>query len=110
MLTSPSSIISLVAELYMLYIFAVLSRKLGAVTKMKPYYRGYYAAMGLILVAIVAHSLRLTSQVSPNLLPELLANRAFYFWAYDLPLALAATLGVILALRYWGWLFRERLK
>ena len=41
MLTGPSSVISLIAELYMLYIFAILSRKLGNVTKMKPYYRGF---------------------------------------------------------------------
>lgn len=110
MLTSPSSVLSLLGELYMLYIFSVLSRKLGAVTKMKPYYRGYYVAMVLIVVAVVAHSLRLTSQVMPEELPDLLHSREFTFWFYDVPLAFAATIGFAVAVRYWGWLFRERLK
>lgn len=110
MLTGPSSVLSLVAEMYMLYILSILSRKLGAVTKMKPYYRGNYVAMALILIAVIAHSLRLTSLISPDVLPSALNSEAFYVAVYDLPMAAAATLGLLIALRYWGWLFREQMK
>ena len=106
-LTGPPSVIGLVAALYLLYIFVILSRKLGAVTKMKPYYRGLYIGMGLILIAIVAHSLRITSLISPSLLPEALNSGPFYLLAYYLPMALAATISLVVAVRYWGWLFRE---
>jgi uncharacterized membrane protein len=108
MLTGPSSVISLIAEVYLLYIFAGLSRKLGNVTKMQPYYRGFYAAIVLIVVAIVAHSLRLTALASPDSLPNALNADSFYLFAYYLPMAVAATISLIVAWRYWGWLFRER--
>jgi hypothetical protein len=108
MLTSPSSVVSLLAVIYMLYIFSVLSRKLGGVTKMKPYYRGYYWAIGLMAVAVVAHSLNITSRISPDLLPEWLSSDLFFLMTYYLPMALAATVSLIVTWRYWGWLFRER--
>lgn len=108
MLTGPSSAVSLIAEIYLLYIFAMLSRKLGNVTKMRSYYRGLYAAIALIVVAIVAHSLRLTALASPDLLPSALKADSFYLFAYYLPMAVAATISLIVAWRYWGWLFRER--
>jgi hypothetical protein len=110
MLTGPSSVLSLLGEMYMLYILSVLSRKLGAVTKMKPYYRGYYVAMGLIGVAVVAHSLWLTAQAVPNFLPWIMTSEAFSLGGYYAPMAVAATIGLILAMRYWGWLFRERVQ
>jgi hypothetical protein len=109
MLTGPSSVISLIAELYMLYIFAILSRKLGNVTKMKPYYRGFYGAIALIVVAIVAHSIRIGSMLSPDLAPAALTGDSVYLLVYYLPMALAATISLGVALRYWSWLFKERM-
>ena len=38
-LTIPAALIGSIAVGYLLYIFVVLSRKLGAVTKAKPRYR-----------------------------------------------------------------------
>ncbi len=108
LLTGPSSVISLFAEIYMLYLFSVLSRKLGSVTKMKPHYRGFHWAIGLIVVAIFAHSLRLTAVVTPDFVPEVFRHDEFYLLTYFLPMLLAATLSLIMAVRYWGWLFRER--
>lgn len=108
MLTGPSSVLSLLGEMYMLYILSVLSRKLGAVTKMKSYYRGFYGAMVLILVAVGAHSLRLTTLYSPDTLPAIFYDEGFYIAAYEVPMVVAATLSLAVALRYWGWLFRER--
>jgi hypothetical protein len=108
MLTGPSSVVSLIAEAYMVYIFAVLSRKLGHVTKMQPYYRGFYWAIGLIAVSVAAHSLRLAALATPDLPPGMLNSDGFYLLAYYLPMAAAATISLVVAWRYWGWLFRER--
>ena len=53
-LTIPAALVASLAIVYMLYIFAILSRKLGAVTKMKPYYRWLYVALALVFVCVVA--------------------------------------------------------
>ena len=105
-LGSPA-VVGPIAALYLLFIFLVLSRRLGAVTKMRPYYRGLYVAAGLAAIAICAHFLRTTSLLNPSALPEVLNSEFFYVLAYDLPLALAATLGLTVVLKYWLWLFRE---
>jgi hypothetical protein len=107
MLTGPSSAFSLLSVIYLLYIFSVLSRKLGRVTKMKPYYRGFYWAMGLIGLALAADWLRLTAQMSPQLLPRVLLDDRIYLFIYDLPLAAAVTLSLGVAWHYWSWLFKE---
>jgi hypothetical protein len=91
----------LFAAIFLLYIFATLSRRLGAVTKMKPYYRGFYVAMILIGAAIVA-GLTYNGDRTGDLL--------IYLFVYYLPLVLAGVISLIVALRYWGWLFRERMK
>jgi hypothetical protein len=107
MLTGPASAISLLALIYMLYIFSVLSRKLGSVTKMKPWYRAFYWASGLIGLAIVVSWLLLTSRVTPDLLPMTLRDETPYLVVFDVALAVAVTLSVVVAWRYWGWLFKE---
>ena len=105
-LVSPA-VAGLIAALYMLSIFLVLSRRLGAVTKIRPYYRGLYAAVGLIVVAVFVQILRTTALLNSSVLPEILNNDLFYVLAYYLPLALAATIGLVVVLKYWLWLFRE---
>jgi len=105
-LGSPA-VVGLIAALYLLSIFLVLSRRLGAVTKMKPYYRGLYAAVGLVAIAVFVHFLWTTSLLNSSALPEILNSELFYVLAYYLPLALAATIGLVVVLKYWLWLFRE---
>ena len=51
-LNIPVSLVSLIGVLVTLHIFGELSRRLGAVTKMKPYYRGFYLAMALVVLSI----------------------------------------------------------
>lgn len=106
-LTAPASIVSLVAEIYLLYIFVVLSRKLGTVTKMKPYYRWLYGAMVLVSLALIVDSIRLTSFAAPAAVPAFMQSDWFYLLTFELPLALAAIIAIVVVLRYWGWLFRE---
>jgi hypothetical protein len=106
-LTAPISILGLIATFYMLYIFVVLSRKLGNVTKMRPYYRGLYVGMGLLAIAAISHSLQTTVRLTPDLLPAVFNSEVFYLLTYYLPMLLAAFISLWVILRYWGWLFRE---
>ncbi len=100
-LNIPFSASGLVAVMVTLYIFATLSRRLGMVTKMKPYYRGFYVAMAAVAVAIGVAVLRE---------PAADGDRSIYIVVYYLPLIAAGVISLAVAYRYWGWLFRERIK
>ena len=100
-LNVPFSVSGLVAVMVTLYIFATLSRRLGMVTKMKPYYRGFYVSMVAVAVAMSVAVLRQ---------PAADGNRSIYLVAYYLPLTVAGVISLAVAYRYWGWLFRERVK
>lgn len=101
-LTTPLGILGQLALLFMVYMLADLSRRLGAVTKMRPYYRGFYVAMGILLVPVLVRMAR-TDGADANLA----GNAALYVVVYHLPFAIAITLCVVVAWRYWGWLFQE---
>jgi hypothetical protein len=107
-LTMPAALISSIAILYLLYIFAVLSAKLGAVTKMKPYYRWLYVSCGLVLAALVAKWIILMLRSAPQAAPVWLTSEWLYLVSYTLPLVIAALLALVVVLRYWGWLVREQ--
>jgi len=106
-LTIPATLLAYIAIVYLLYIFAILSRKLGAVTKMKPYYRWLYAALALVLVALVCKWIVLTGQAMPQTTPGWILSEWFYLWGHTVPLVVAVVVALITVLRYWGWLFRE---
>jgi len=108
MLTGPSLAFSLVGVIYLLYILSVLSRKLGGVTKMRPIYRGFYVAMGLIGLGVVSSWLLFTARVTPELLPAAWRDETLYLVIFNVALAVAVTLSLGVAWRYWGWLFKER--
>jgi len=107
-LTAPLSALGLLALTYMLYILASLSQRLGAVIRMRPYYRGFYLSIALTLIAFVAHLMRSSVLLAPEEGPPLLNNTIFYLLAYYLPLTLAVTISLVVAWRYWGWLLQER--
>ena len=103
----PAALVASLAIVYVLYIFAILSRKLGAVTKMKPYYRWLYVALVLVIVSLVCEWLILTLQSVPHMAPELILSDWFYLIGHTVPLVVATVLALVIVLRYWGWLFRE---
>jgi len=106
-LTIPAVLLSAIAIVYLLHIFATLSRKLGAVTKMKPLYRWLYVAMALIAVSFISRWLVLTPYILPQAVPALVSSEWFEVLSSTLPLMIAAVLALVIVLRYWGWLFRE---
>lgn len=106
-LTTPLGVVGLLSVFFMLFMLANLSRRLGTVTKMKPYYRGFYIAMAILLVPFVVRIVRSSIALSPSVGPTFLNNPVFYLITYHLPCAAALTLSIVVAWRYWGWLFLE---
>jgi hypothetical protein len=81
----------------------LLSRKLGIATRAKPYYLGFFAAAGLMLISGGARFLYALLPIDAGSVADILR----LLLLDGLP-ALAATLAVILAWRYWSWLLAER--
>jgi len=101
--------IGLASLVYALLILAPFGRKLGAVTKMSPYYRGYYVAASLVSVALVIRIVRASVFWAPrDSIPSLLNSSLFYLFLYHLPLALGLCLGLLITWYYWSWLLKER--
>jgi len=94
---------------YALLILAQFGRKLGAVTKMKPFYKGYYVAASLVCVALVIRFVRASVfWAPPGSIPSLLRSSIFYLFSYHLPLAIGLCLGLLITWHYWSWLLKER--
>jgi hypothetical protein len=82
-------------------VMGLLSRRLGLTMHVPPYYLGFFVAAGLMLISGAARVLTVLDPPdgTPGLLRVVLV--------YGLP-AIALTLAVILAWRYWSWLLAER--
>ena len=101
--------VGLASLVYALFILAQFGRKLGAVTKMKPYYKGYYVAGSLVSVALVVRFVRASVFWAPRgSIPSLLNSSIFYLFLYHLPLAIGLCLGLLITWHYWSWLLKER--
>jgi hypothetical protein len=101
--------VGLASLIYALLILAPFGRKLGAVTKMKRHYRGYYIAASLVSVALVIRIVRASVfWAPPESIPSLLNSPLFYLFLYHLPLALGLCLGLLISWYYWSWLLKER--
>lgn len=82
-----------------LIVMALLSKRLGSVTRTRPYYLGFYLAAVLVGLSVLA---RLTDETPPS---ESGVTSVLVY--VGLP-ALGLTIGVVAAWRYWSWLFAER--
>ena len=99
----------LASLIYALAILAGFSRKLGAVTKMRPLYRGYYVAIGFVGLALITHFLRTSVFWAPaQAIPVVLRSQTFYLFMYYLPLAIGTSLALAITWYYWSWLLKER--
>ncbi len=107
-LTIPAALIGSIAVGYLLYIFVVLSRKLGVVTKAKPYYRWLYGSIVTVVVTTVIEWIILTVRTVPQNAPEIIVSEWFHLIGRTIPLVVAVVIALVVVLRYWGWLFRER--
>jgi len=101
--------VGLASLVYALVILAPFGRKLGAVTKMKPYFKGYYVAASLVSVALVVRFVRASVFWAPRgSIPPLLNSSIFYLFTYHIPLAIGLFLGLLITWHYWSWLLKER--
>src|SRR5579871_1863559 len=85
-----------------LIVLGLLSRRLGQQTAARPRYLGFFAAAILIGISIAAQFLDLLFHF-PHSDPDVL-----WIILDDLLPAIAVTIGVIFAWRYWSWLLAER--
>lgn len=108
-LITPLGVVGLLSVMYTLYILANFSQRLGAVTKIKPYYRGFYVAMGFLAIALLARvtygSLAFSLESSTGASDVSLITLA----AYYIPFVIAIVISVAIAWHYWNWLFKEKL-
>jgi hypothetical protein len=96
------------AIVYAVVILARLSEKLGAVTKMPPYYKGFYIALGLLCLSLASRLVHIsTAFAMPGQTVPLLTTEGFYLLTPPLPLALGMSLSMVISGRYWGWLVKE---
>jgi len=99
----------LISLIYALLILAQLGRKLGAVTKMRSTYRGYYAAVILVGLSLVMRLVRASVfWAQRDGLPAALNEPLLYLLLYHLPLAVGVTIGLAITWYYWKWLLKER--
>lgn len=97
----------LMSAIYVILILARLSQKLGAVTKMRSYYRGFYVSVVFLLVSLTAHLMKTGMLLASPQAPAWLNNGWFYLLAYHLPFAIGTSISLAITLRYWDWLLRE---
>ncbi len=102
------SSIGLASLIFILAILAQFGRKLGAVTKMRPVYRGYYVALGCAGLALVTRLIRTSVfWAPPQATPSALNSPIFYLLLYHLPLAIGLSLALGITWYYWSWLLKE---
>jgi|YelNatPaOPRAMG01_1025707.scaffolds.fasta_scaffold02545_6 hypothetical protein len=100
---------ALISAIYLCFVLMELSRKLGSVLKMPPYYLLFYLAGTLLTVALFARLIKASMLlVSPEARPHILYSPQFYFAAYHLPLLLGMLVALGVTIKYWGWIFWER--
>ena len=99
--------VGLISAIYITLIMASLSQKLGAVTKMRGYYWGFFVSAIFLLVSLMAYFLRTSVLLVSEQVPTLLNNDLFYLLTYCLPLAIGTSISLAITLRYWDWLLKE---
>jgi len=88
-----------------LLVMGLLSKRLGSVTRAPRYYFGCYVAALMIAVSVLARLLNVGRGVEA--VAELNRDLGWVLLYNGLP-ALAITLGLFVAWRYWSWLLAER--
>lgn len=109
-ITTPLVSAGLLAVVYLSILFANLSRRLGAVTKMTERYRLFGLAAGFIALAAMSQVVRGTAALSAQNDFPFLLEPWFALVSFHLPLAIGVTLDLVLVWYYWGWILKEKVK
>lgn len=89
-----------------LVVMGLLSRRLGRVTRARRFYRGFYAAAGMVFVGVLARVFHLVNGVAE--VADLPQNTSTWVFLTNGIPALGLLLGLVVAWRYWSWLLAER--
>jgi hypothetical protein len=108
--TTPLSTAALLSLLFLSVLFANLSRRLGAVTKMADHQRWFTVSHVCIGVAAVSQLIRGSADLAPDLALPFLLKTWFALVSFHIPLAIGVTVCLGLVWYYWGWIVRERIK
>jgi len=87
-----------------LWVMAQISRRFGEVTHRPPLYRGFYVALGLMVVTLLVRLLA----VGQNASDHDGGNQSLSMMLHDISMAASMTVAVFVAWRYWGWLVFTR--
>lgn len=90
--------------LALLFVLGLISKRFGEATRAKPYYLGFFAAQGMLGLSLAARAANLIL----NLGPADLTQDFLWVGLYTGLPALAITVSVVVAWRYWSWLLAER--
>ncbi len=96
----------LMGLIYVIWLLRNLSRRMGEVTRMRPYYRGFDVGNLLLSIALLSYILRSSAALAQR--PATVLSPTFTLLTFYTPLVLGLSLNVGLALVYWGWLFYQR--
>jgi len=103
-LLSPLGPMGLVGILFVLDVYYNLSRRLGEVNRMPPYYRRFLIGSGFVVVALIAQIIRIAAHISCEPQLSLLLSPSFGLITFHLPLLIGISVSVFTAWRYWSWL------
>ena len=85
--------IAVISFTIVMYLMAILSKRLGSAMRVKPYFYIYYLSIIFMLIALVySLSVPYSEKV------EMIGNTFF---------AIGLTVGLFATIKYWGWLVKE---
>lgn len=105
-ITTPLAPLSLLALIYATTIYMNLSRRLGAVTKMKPYYRIFLAAIVFLTIALLSFIIRNAAYLTDDETLWVLTSE-FSLIFFHIPLFIGTAINLALVWKYWSWLLAE---
>ena len=105
-LTSHLALPIFAGILYVGYLLRMLSQRMGAVTKMPPYYRWFDLGNAFIAAATLSYIFISSAALVGR--PETYLTPTFSLLTLHLPLALGMGINSLIALKYWGWLAKQR--
>lgn len=88
----------------MLVVLALISRRMGRVTRAAPHYMGFIAAAALVAAGLAARAL----DAARGAEPAAVHGDSGALLLYTALPALGLTLALVAAWRYWSWLLAER--
>lgn len=91
-----------IGTLYINWLLAGLSQRLGVVTKMKAYYRWFNLGNALLAISLLSYIFRYNAALAQR--PAVFLTPLFSLLTFHLPLALGMVLNLTIALIYWNWL------